>query len=74
MKTIGVTKFKEQCLSLLDELGPEGLVITRHGKPVARVLPYPQRPQDRIGALRDKIVVRGQIFSTGESWDADPQS
>lgn len=74
MKTIGVTKFKEQCLALLDELEPEGLVITRHGKPVARVLPYPQRPQERIGALREKIVVRGEILSTGESWDADPQS
>lgn len=74
MKTIGVTKFKEQCLALLDELSPEGLVITKHGKPVARVLPYPQRPRERIGALRDKIEVLGDILSTGESWDAGAES
>lgn len=74
MKTIGVTKFKEQCLALLDRLSPEGLVITKHGKPVARVLPYPQRPERMIGALRDKIAVHGDLMSTGASWDADAES
>jgi antitoxin (DNA-binding transcriptional repressor) of toxin-antitoxin stability system len=74
MKTMGAAKFKAQCLALFDKLSPEGIVITKHGKPVARVLPYPQRPEAMIGALRDKIVVRGDIFSTGESWDVDAQS
>jgi len=74
MKTIGAAKFKEQCLALLDKLSPEGIVVTKHGKPVARVLPYPQRPEAMIGALRDKIAVKGDILSTGASWDADAQS
>lgn len=74
MKTIGAAKFKEQCLALLDRLDPEGMVITKHGKPVARILPYPQRPEAMIGALRDKITVKGDIFSTGTSWDADAES
>ena len=74
MKTIGAAKFKEQCLALLDKLDPEGMVITKHGKPVARVLPYPQRPEAMIGALRDKIAVKGDILSTGTSWDADAES
>jgi len=74
MKTIGAAKFKAQCLALLDDLSPEGIVITKHGKPVARVLPFPQRPERMIGALRDKITVRGDILTTGESWDADAQS
>ncbi len=74
MKTIGAAKFKEQCLALLDKLSPEGIVVTKHGKPVARVLPYPQRPEAMIGALRDKITVRGDILSTGVSWKADAQS
>jgi len=74
MKTIGAAKFKEQCLALLDRLEPEGVVITKHGKPVARVLPYPQRPEAMIGALRDKITVKGDILSTGSSWNADAQS
>ena len=74
MKTIGAAKFKEQCLALLDKLDPEGMVITKHGKPVARVLPYPQRPEAMIGALRDKIAVKGDILSTDTSWDADAES
>ena len=71
---MGAAKFKAQCLALFDQLSPEGIVITKHGKPVARVLPYPQRPEAMIGALRDKIIVRGDILSTGKSWDADAQS
>lgn len=74
MKTIGAAKFKEQCLALLDRLEPEGVVITKHGKPVARVLPYPQRPEAMIGGLRGKITVKGDIMSTGSSWNADAQS
>ena len=73
MKTIGAAKFKEQCLSLLDHLAPEGVVITKHGRPVAKVIPYPQAPSGLIGVLRDKITIHGDILSTGEAWDADAQ-
>ena len=72
-KSIGAAKFKEQCLSLLDELAPEGLVITKHGKPVARVIPLPRRPADLLGVLADKIEVRGDILTTGVAWDSDAQ-
>ena len=74
MKTIGIAKFKEQCLSLLDRLAPEGQVVTKHGKPVARVLPYPQRSADLIGCLRDKIEIHGDLLSTGVPWNADAES
>lgn len=74
MKTIEMAKFKEQCLALLDKLTPEGIVVTKHGVPVARVLPYPQRPEAMIGALREKITVRGDILSTRTSWKADAES
>ncbi len=73
MKVIGAAKFKEQCLAILDQLDAEGVVITKHGRPVARLLPF-ARPAGRlIGSLRDKIAVRGDIMSTGERWDADAQ-
>lgn len=74
MKTIGAAKFKEQCLALLDRLDVEGLVVTKHGKPVARVIPYDQQCADLIGSLRDKIKVRGDLLATGVQWDADAQS
>jgi hypothetical protein len=38
------------------------------------VVPYPTRSRDLIGALRDKIVVKGDIVSTESSWDADAES
>ena len=63
-KTIGAARFKEQCLALLDRLAPEGLVITKRGKPVARVLPYHQDFASLIGCLRDKITVRGDTMTT----------
>ena len=74
MKTIAAAKFKEQCLALLDQLDAEGLVVTKHGRPVARVIPYDQQCADLIGSLRRKVNVRGDIFSTGLGWNPDAQS
>jgi prevent-host-death family protein len=71
MQTIGAAKFKEQCLSLLDQLDAEGIIITKHGTPVARLIPYEQQWADLIGSLRDKVTIKGDIFSTGIRWDAE---
>ena len=74
MKTIGVAKFRQQCLALLDNLDAEGLIVTKRGKPVARVIPYHQPCADLIGSLRHKIKIRGDLFATGVVWDADVPS
>ncbi|MCY4592866.1 MAG: type II toxin-antitoxin system Phd/YefM family antitoxin [Alphaproteobacteria bacterium] len=74
MKTIGAAKFKEQCLVLLDDLGGDGLVITKRGKPVAHLLPYERRHAELIGSLGHKMKVRGDIFSTGPEWEAGAES
>lgn len=41
MRTIAAGKFKAECLALLDEVAASGeeLIVTKRGKPVARVLP-----------------------------------
>ena len=72
VKTIGAAQFKEQCLAILDEVGPEGIVVTKHGKPVAKLIPIEADSADLIGCLRDEIEVKGDIFSTGMSWNAEP--
>jgi len=74
MKKIGAAQFKAECLSLLDKLTVEGLIITKHGKPVARVVPYPRPSADLIGSLRGKLEIHGDILSTGLSWDASAES
>ncbi|MBK8541806.1 MAG: type II toxin-antitoxin system Phd/YefM family antitoxin [Ardenticatenia bacterium] len=65
MKTIAIAQFKSHCLSLLDHLDREGLLITRHGKPIARVVPVERSCADLIGSLAGQIDVRGDILSTG---------
>lgn len=70
MKKVAAAKFKEQCLSILDHLDPEGIVITKHGKPVARVLPMARASAELIGVLKGRIRVCGSIESTGQKWTA----
>jgi antitoxin (DNA-binding transcriptional repressor) of toxin-antitoxin stability system len=69
-RRVGAAQFKEQCLQLLDELSPEGLVITKRGKPIARLLPFERSGANLIGALKGKIRVHGDITGTGLAWDA----
>jgi prevent-host-death family protein len=70
MQTINASKFKEQCLALLENLDPEGIVVTKHGKPLARVIPASSDCAGLIGSMKDKIKVHGDILSTGVKWNA----
>jgi prevent-host-death family protein len=70
MKKIAAAKFKAQCLSILDHLDPEGIVITKHGKPVARLLPAERASVDLIGRLRGHIRIKGDIQTTSVEWEA----
>ena len=70
-KTIGASQFKAQCLSLLDRVGDDGIIITKHGKPVAKLIPIRAASRDLIGALEGKIEIHGDILSTGIHWDAE---
>ena len=74
MKTIGAAKFREQCLALLDRLDADGLIVTKYGKPVARVLPFETGSAGLIGSLRHKVKIQGKLQTTGLRWDADTQS
>ena len=71
MRQINASKFKEQCLSLLDNLQPEGVIVTKHGKPVAKLIPISSDCAGLIGSLKGKIEIKGDIFSTGERWNAE---
>jgi len=71
MGQINASKFKEQCLSLLDNLDTEGIVITKRGKPVARVIPVSAGCASLIGSLKGKLKIKGNILSTGLDWRAE---
>jgi prevent-host-death family protein len=44
MRDIGITEFRRQCLTLLEDLPEEGIVITKRGRPIARVVPMRKGP------------------------------
>ena len=71
MELLAASKFKEQCLSLLDNLDPEGIVITKRGKPVARVVPVSTDCAGLIGSMKGRIKIKGDILSTGIRLNAE---
>jgi prevent-host-death family protein len=71
MKQIPAAKFKEQCLAILDEVDEDGIVITKRGRPVAKLIPIRAESADLIGALKGKLEIKGDIFSTGMRWHAE---
>lgn len=73
-REIGAADFKARCLELMDEVERTGaeIVITKHRRPVARLVP-PHRAGGRFcGALADAIVALRDITSPIEAaWEAD---
>jgi antitoxin (DNA-binding transcriptional repressor) of toxin-antitoxin stability system len=46
------------------------LVITKRGRPIARLIPVDEGVTDPFGALRGSVVLRGDIVAPDhESWD-----
>lgn len=71
MKSVSASKFKEQCLALLDSVDQEGIVITKRGKPVARLMPFATDSARLIGALKGRLTIQDDILSTGVRWHAE---
>ena len=66
MKTVGATEAKTHFLSLLNDVENkrEGLIVTRNGKQVARVLPMPEAGRDPIyGFFQGKLDITGDVLS-----------
>jgi prevent-host-death family protein len=69
--TIAAGEFKSKCLKLLDEVAEtrQTLVITKHGRPVAQVVPMPPAV-DPFGAMRGSATILGDIISPLENeWE-----
>ncbi len=68
-------QFKAKCLRLMDQVRRthEAVVITKFGKPVAKLVPIEERSRKLpFGFLQDSVMVRGNIVApTGEKWHAD---
>jgi antitoxin (DNA-binding transcriptional repressor) of toxin-antitoxin stability system len=73
MKTMAAGKFKDVCLKTLDEVArtKTAVVITKRGRPVAKLVPCGPPPAGR-GLAGSVLKEVGDPFSTQEPWDADP--
>jgi prevent-host-death family protein len=75
MRTIAAGQFKARCLRLMDEVRAtrEAVLITKKGRPVAKLVPAESQVGDIFGCLRDEIKIMGDIESPVvplEDWDA----
>ena len=64
---MGAGEFKAKCLALLDEVSESGrhVVITKRGRPVAKVVPVEDLP-----SLEGSIVREGDLISPlDEIWN-----
>jgi len=63
--------FKNTCLALMDRVHDERIhvVITKHGKPVARLVPADVEAPSALGFMRGTVVAEGDIVSPDfEAW------
>jgi len=65
MKKMQAGFFKVHCLAVMDEVQSkkEAIVITKHGKPVAKLVPADKDPDDIYNFLAGKGKVAGDIVS-----------
>ncbi len=73
MKTIGAGEFKTHCLALLDQVAREHevIIVTKRGKPVARVASLTDVEKDVRAALRGSIVKETDLLSPiAAAWEA----
>ena len=64
-ETIPISKFKANCLLLLDNVKKTGksIIVTRNGEPIALVTPPPPKPDEWLGCLKDRIKISGDIVA-----------
>jgi prevent-host-death family protein len=73
MKKMAAGVFKANCLAVMDEVQAkrETVVITKHGKPVAKLVPISADKDEIFGFLAGKGKATGDVVSpalTPEEW------
>jgi prevent-host-death family protein len=73
MKTMAAGAFKVHCLRVMDEVQSkrQAVLITKRGKPVAKLVPVEKGKDDIFGFLKGKGKITGDIVSpilTPEEW------
>ena len=75
-RTMPAGQFKTHCLSVIDEVynKREEVVITKHGKPMARLIPQNDSPESIFGFMQGMGRIVGDIVSPifpEDGWDSE---
>ena len=72
--SIQAGNFKTKCLQLMDEVNQKhiSIVITKHGKPVAKLIPIEETPVEFFGCLKGTVTIKKDIIAPiDEIWEAN---
>lgn len=79
-RTIPAAQFRDRCLKLLDEVHTTGekLIVTKHGRPVAAIVPAVATPEEGIIGWSNNIVIDTDLAEPAvspEEWHivSDPE-
>jgi prevent-host-death family protein len=75
-KTISAGAFKAQCLKLMDQVNAQRseVVITKRGKPVARLVPVETAPRSIFGCMAGTVTFLGDLLEPvvdPNDWEAN---
>jgi prevent-host-death family protein len=73
LKTIPAGAFKTNCLAIMDEVKAkrETVIITKHGEPVAKLVPINTNPDEIFGFFSGRGSITGDVVSPAlspEEW------
>jgi prevent-host-death family protein len=65
MKTIAAGEFKARCLQVMEDVRTKrtSILITKRGRPLAKLVPPDDEPPEIFGCLAGKIEILGDIVS-----------
>ncbi len=72
--TVTAAEFKAKCLALMDEVAASGdsVLITKRGRPVARLVPAGELPQTLVGFWQDNVESIGDVVApVDERWNVE---
>ena len=72
MKKIPAGQFKAQCLALMEDVRTtrQPIVITKRGKPVAKLVPAEEPKDEFFDRLKGVVKIVGDIESPIEGWES----
>jgi prevent-host-death family protein len=71
MKTMAAGEFKARCLQVMDQVKSTRtpVVITKRGKPIAKLVPADEARSEVFDSLKGKIEILGDIVSPVVPWE-----